>query len=302
MDTQLVQQFETCSTRGWDWIVKNLDQFLPSNPADPATMKSVCELALLYSHAHEWANHQNAFARKEVGDFLNRFLARTDILHFSRKRPAYFVAYVFPYLSLRMTGRRIEAWESALTILRQSGYPRASEKIPFRTVEVRYLLWRAGLIPAPKSWGSSYRATTFCKIKNPAHLVNWEVYSFTHTLFYVTLFAGPPVGISPGDWGSAITLAETLLVHFWRTADWDLTGELLLNLVGLGKSDSSLFSLCAQCFLNVWREDGTVPGPTFVEKRHANDQEKIFEHCYHTTLVALLLSESLLYRKHQADA
>jgi hypothetical protein len=152
---------------------------------------------------------------------------------------------------------------------------------------------------AAKRLGSAYRATTLKKYTNPIHLVDWEVYSITHTLFYVTSFSGTLINFSQKERGSAITLVETLLVNFWRKSDWDITGELLLNLVGLERSSDFLFLICSQAFLNVWRDDGAVPGPTFLSAYHGGKQKDIFEHCYHTTLVGLLLSEAFLYRQRE---
>jgi hypothetical protein len=148
----LVRQFEECSCRGWTWVVQNLDEFEPANAANTGSLKRIDELALLYSHADKWGNPQNGSQREEVGAFLLRYVSKPEILDLSRKRPSYFVAYAFPYLALRMTGTRLDAWEACLAALSRSGYPRASEKVPFRELEVRYLMWRAGLIEQPKGW------------------------------------------------------------------------------------------------------------------------------------------------------
>ena len=82
----------------------------------------------------------------------------------------------------------------------------------------------------------------------------------------------------------------------WRKPDWDLTSELLLNLVALDRFETELFGAAFTAIQRNWRPDGSLPGPAFGELKSDASRRDIFERCYHTTLVALLLCGGLLHR------
>jgi hypothetical protein len=291
----LILLAEASSARGWQWVVHNLNRFLPVDSSNPQNMKQIDELALLYAHSLQWLNDQNQKEIRKVGEFLTDFLQLPEIAHLARKRPGYYVAYMYPYLNLRMSGQRIASYEDALAAIKHSGYPSACEKVPYRAIELKYVMWKAGLTRRSVSWKTNYQTTVLGRSRNPAYIVDWEVYSITHTLFYLTGFSGSGQEIPPRDRKRVVDLVEVLLVNYWRKRNWDLVGELLLNLVGMDRSGTPLFRLCADAFFKAWRSDGMVPGPTFaLDGEQSSDY--IFEHCYHTTLVGLLLCEGYLYR------
>jgi hypothetical protein len=292
---RLLSVADACLRHGWSWVARNTLRFLPSDPSDPETMKQISELALVYGHTLQWLSPDSK-SLDTVGEFLLCFLQRAEISHFLRKRPAYYNAYSFAYLALRMTGTRLEGFERALAAAHRAGYPAACEKIPFRAMELEYLRWRAGLTRHEPAWELLYRATTLTRCKNPAYLVNWEVYSITHTLFYWTDFCGPASKMRRRECNRAVELLEIILVNYWRRANWDIVGELLLNLVALDRSGTPLFALCADSWLNAWRSDGTIPGPKFAPEVEQPSEDYIFERCYHTTLVGLLLCAAYSYR------
>jgi hypothetical protein len=91
-------------------------------------------------------------------------------------------------------------------------------------------------------------------------------------------------------------LVETLLIHYWRKADWDVTGELLLNLIALDQWTTTLFEDAFADLLAAKREDGTVPGPQFSTNTLPPSRRQTFDGCYHTTLVAMFLCGAYVYR------
>ena len=285
------------SSIGWKWIIHNLDRFIPSDPSVADDMKPLCELSLLYAHAVQWDNpDNNLIYAQPLRQFLLDFLSRQEIVHLCRRRPTYYVANFLPYLALRMTGHKIAAFEDALRAVHRSGYPDAREKAPYRIMELRYLNWKAQLQKHPGSWDEIYDSTILRRCTNPSCLVDWEVYSITHTIFYLTSFSGPRIDLSPSQRQWAAELVETLLVNYWKKSNWDLVGELLVNLIGLGHRGTPLFDVSAIAFLNAWRDDGTMPGPTFKDLGGPPADKRLFAENYHTTLVALFFCEAYLYR------
>jgi hypothetical protein len=288
-----------CSERAWKWLACNLERFLPSDPSNPESMKQISELALLYAQLTQWLKTEQKTAVIEVeavGTFLLDFFSRMDIIQFSRKRPSHYSAYIIPYLALRASGKYIAGYEDALIHLHRAGYPEACEKPPYRAMELQYARWKAGLSQQRPDWKANYHITTLGLCRNPTYLLKWEVYSITHTLFYLTDFSGPAPQMPPNESKRVGDLVEVLLVHYWRKIDWDIVGELLLNLVALNRDDKPLFALCASAFLTAWHNDGTMPGPTFIARTDEANEDYIFKHCYHTTLVGLLLCGAYLYR------
>ncbi len=154
--------------------------------------------------------------------------------------------------------------------------------------------WKAGLMEEPPDWQSIYRSTTLGLCPNPVFLSEWEVYSITHTLFYLTDFCGLTMHLPRDENQDVIKVLESLLIYYWKKADWDITGELLINMVALGRSNTSLFKTAALEFLRAWRLDGALPGPHFSLSNEVPDQKKLFENCYHTTLIGIFFAD-LIY-------
>ena len=185
--------------------------------------------------------------------------------------------------------------EEAANVLRRAGYPYGLEMTPYRELELQYLTWKAGISRKPPTWGAVYYRTTLARCRNPIYFSLPEVYSVTHTLFYLTDFAGP-AAIAPTDRELAISIVEPLALHYWRKPDWDLTSELLLNLVALDRFETHLFCAAFEALQQNWRPDGSLPGPAFGELASDASRRDVFERCYHTTLVGLLLCGALMHR------
>jgi hypothetical protein len=185
--------------------------------------------------------------------------------------------------------------EEAARLLRRAGYPESLETTPYRELEFQYLTWKGGIDRKPPAWGSIFRRTTLARCRNPVYYSLAEVYSVTHTLFYLTDISGP-AQISDRDRKLAISVVEPLALHYWRKPDWDLTSELLLNLVALNRSHTPFFSAAFQALTDNFRSEGFLPGPAYSELTADASRKEVFERCYHTTLVGLMLCGAFLHR------
>ncbi len=256
-------------------------------------MKRIGELALLYSCTARSSKRPQEL--QLVQTFLLNFLARSDISQLAQKRPSSYNAYALPYLFVRAAGHRLTNFEDALDKLHGSGAPLMIESVPYRTLEIAYALRAAGLTQAALRT-DGYGATTLGRRKNPVYLLEWEVYSITHTLFYLSDFGRSSLLAALDERDRVSDLLTALLVHFWRKNNWDIVGELLFNLICIDSHGVSCFDLCMHAYLRAWQDDGVLPGPTFSADRKPMSDDYVFDHCYHTTLVGLLLCGIYLER------
>ncbi|WP_376766332.1 DUF6895 family protein [Thermoactinomyces mirandus] len=126
--------------------------FVPKDTTNPKNMKEITELVIMYSFIHKWDDPELKSQLAPVGKFLLEFFNDPIIVQYARKRPNQDDHYFIAYLTLRMAGHRLRAYEEALVRVHQSNYPDRSEKIPFRVLELQYLQWIAGLKKEPPVW------------------------------------------------------------------------------------------------------------------------------------------------------
>jgi hypothetical protein len=178
--------------------------------------------------------------------------------------------------------------------LQSAGFPGCLELTPYRALELQYMLWKSGLASRKPTLGWQYRFSSFALVRNPVYLTQPEVYSITHTLLYLTDCAGP-CHLPKFVRHRGIEIVRALLVHYRRIRDWDVTGELLLNLIGLDSYQDPLFTEILSALCNARLSDGAVPGPSYcATDAKAHDREYVFNHCYHTTLVSMILWAAFL--------
>jgi hypothetical protein len=290
-----ISSISSCWDAGFSWVVNHLESFLPADLNSPDQLKGITELSLFYAHVGLWVPAAEKAKLAPLGAFLHSFLAtNTQLANQLRRLPSQCNPYLLTYLPLRIAGFRIPGFEEAIGVLNRAGYPEALETMPYRELELQYVAWKAGLRKTPASWGSAYRATVLGRTGSPVYFTLFDVYSVTHTLIYLTGFCGPAT-VPTGESRRAIAVVEALLVHYWRKPDWDVTAELLINLLALDRYDTQLFEGAVGAIMHAWREDGALPGPHFRKESEA-DPEHLFRNCYHTTLVGLILCAGYLYR------
>jgi len=283
--------------RGLAWMLERLDSFRPADSNNPDQLKEIAELSLFYGHVLPWVPEQYRGMLAPIGEFLREFFGKDlTLAHWARRVPSQYNPYILAYLPLRSIGVRLPAFEEAVSVLHSAGYPDALENTPYREMELQYLTWKAGFGRSRPNWGPLYRATAMRRGRNPIYFSIQDVYSVTHTLLYLTDFCGPRTDMPAAERQRAIEIVEPLLVHYWRKPDWDITCELLINLVALSHYETSLFTAAFNAVANVWRKDGALPGPHFSEKDCQSDPKLLFRDCYHTTLVGLILCAAYLYR------
>jgi hypothetical protein len=290
------ERAKACLDRGLTWITERLDLFVPDDPCEPEQIKETAELSILCGALTEWSLELPPRTLDTVRSHLLNFLSDPKLAEWVRKLPSFYSPYIVAYLPLRAVGVSIPTLETALRKLHGHGYPAALETTPYRELELRYLVWKAGLSQRPPNYGAVHRRSSLYRCRNPIYFSMDEVYSVTHTLFYLTDFVGGNCGLSASEGSRARAVVEALLVHYVRKCDWDMTSELLLNLVGLERTNTPLFAAAFRAVSDAWLSDGALPGPAFSSLAEDATRKQIFQRCYHTTLVGLLMCGAYLHR------
>jgi hypothetical protein len=278
--------------RSLEWISGNLDRFTPlaNGRLDESRLKAFSELALVYSYLHQWPHPA---LRDEAGawsEFMKDWCTTPVIAQMPRKRRAVAIAYLLPYLMLRVTGYRCTYHEETLALLKRSKDLRPPELVPYRALELVHALWKSGFVREEPAWRRLAGATLLLKAGSHVGLDDEAAYAITHALFYLTDFGDRPVPLSARQLRRALDLVDDLLLHYWRTGHWDLVGELLTNLNCLDGHSTVIYAGASRAYEAVWGTDGTMPPKRRTQEPSASaaGREDIFGVRYHPTLVAVL--------------
>ena len=282
--------------RALTWVDANLDRFDPfasGNEVNNAAMKSLMELAVLYTSLEGRPAFQN-------DPRLDRFLA---LVQATQDHPPFqervwrtgkdFVPYTLFAIALRRGGPLAGDDRRRLQYLVDHGNAAVTEQVPYRSLEMRQIFDAAGLRHPLPPYATIYRDTTLARGINPSAASNFDAYSLTHTMFYLTDWGSrPPTAIPASHRARHAWLLEQMLGMSIRQGNWDLAGEFLLALHCLGTTGSDIYALGWEALATAQWADGTMPGPTYVPPPAENspsDKEvadAVFATCCHTTLVA----------------
>jgi hypothetical protein len=280
-----------------DWVTANLPRFAPDLDR-LGTLSAFGELAILYAYAeasrglladhlplerHLPAWRQLIMSQCQAQVYVESAWRQLSIAH----------AIVLPYLMLRSTGYRFSVYERLLRRMQWWGYPAGSEAVPYRVLDREFFFWKAGYVRGEPNWYRRYRDTTVGKRCSPVYLDLESAYAVTHTLFYLTDFGGRRLALPTSDMKYIRSLVNALLVHYGRVGNWDILGELLVVAPSVGGCNATVYEWAADAFARARRADGAVPAnsstaTTLLEASESTLDDLCFQHCYHTTLVALL--------------
>ncbi|MGI0014511.1 MAG: DUF6895 family protein, partial [Nitrososphaera sp.] len=174
------------------------------------------------------------------------------------------------------------------------GYTTAVEDVPFRVMDLRHMLDSGGFKHNFPSYDHLYQQTLLAKTPPLLYLTDADVYSITHTLFYLADFGFRPIEAIPGEQLPTVCwIIGALLGIYLRSSNWDLVGELLLACRCLRWPPPFVFDTAWDALLDAQLPDGSIPGPEFLkeEMQKLNELERrtyCFEKNYHTTLVSAL--------------
>lgn len=205
-----------------------------------------------------------------------------------------FIANVLLQNALKEAGKTDDGWDLArMQCVLDGSTVQATERPAHRVLEVRRALDSAGLRHSLPSYRALARFTILSKPFPLVRVSDYDVYSVTHALFYLSDWGcSPLVGLSAVAVRRAERVVEELLTMFVYARNWDLVGELLISAHILGQARTNVYATALRALRGAQLADGCVPGPTFKanegKRRHRMRSDDRFRNCYHTTLVAIL--------------
>jgi len=187
-----------------------------------------------------------------------------------------------------------------------------SNQVPFRKLELLYLLIKNGFFDDPGIIRDLYERTflrLFLSSEDDGfNIINdGDWYDITHTIFYLTDFGAKPACeyLSGGEIQSAKKLCVFGAEFALDKMNPDIACELIVSYLFLndGKQDEDLYKI-----LNLWEKaksflhgSGCMPDagmpPEIIDYMYENNlSEELFNRCYHPTLVAVMAAAAAVER------
>lgn len=181
-------------------------------------------------------------------------------------------------------------------------------RVPFRTMDLAYSIERAGLRHALPPLAALYRTTLAAGSLHLPALTTYDVYCFTHTIFYLTdMGQALPAYLGAAELQRLRQACHLLTGMYLRGNDLDLLGELLICLYQLGKPARHTAEVAWRRIEQTQDAEGFVPGPYFSRERQASlsgqaRRRYTFLQTYHTTLVAMVAGFQTLLSEQRHGA
>ena len=269
-----------------EWLTAHLTQFVPGPAPVPARgmSKRCAELAMTCSYLRTWVRDGSLPADPFAAplDAWQAALQQRCEDPAARRRaledPDAALFHAQPYLWLRVTGYRSDAWENALTGL-------ASDGVRPTSMGVLHLLWKAGLMRHRPDWRCALERWLAAWSEHPEP---WDhnAYRVTHAAFYISDLGNEAPPVAPADRARLVDHARRLLSRSVERRRWDLTGELL-TAVSCIDGEDALHRSATRAFCASWREQ-LVSGAGNRDGRGRMDPDEAFRRRYHTAIVDVL--------------
>ena len=229
------------------------------------------------------------FVRSEIEQFQWHALSAYDP---SSATP---LAMIFDFFSINKWRVPFEIEHFAR--LHKSGYFDGMDRVPYRTMDLNYSLWRMGLEPDFSTVSREFSETSFGLGVPIARYSIDDIYSLTHALFYLTDLGQKPLeGVIDAYTHTRLRRELLALTTVMVRADnVDVLGELLINWLFVGvapkradKVEWAIFNAGLERVLNAVTPSGAVAS---TRRGYARSREgkTAFHEIYHTTLVAAML-------------
>jgi hypothetical protein len=202
--------------------------------------------------------------------------------------------YAMIYINLLLCDAVDRSFCEIIQRVLDQGYATSVENVPFRAIDIRHMLDSVGFKHNLPSYDFLYQQTLLAKVPPILYLADLDVYTITHTLFYLSDFGFHSISAIPDEQIPTICwMAGSLLGLYLRQKNWDLVSELLLCCRCLRWPPPVVFDAAWKSLLDAQLPDGSIPGPHFSEeemkKLDGLERSKYcFEKNYHTTLVSAL--------------
>jgi hypothetical protein len=200
-----------------------------------------------------------------------------------------FTGHLLLFAALTLAGIEPPVGRERLQTILDNDTVLASERLPYRLLELRYLLDLCSFSHSLPSLEAIGKRCFLRKEFNPIDVMDQDVYALTHATFYLSDFGGKPVPL--GGCGRESREAVTmLLVMMAQRQHWDLVAELLLALYCLGNEENPLTDAIWNALARAQLSSGTIKTPAESHSVDDSDPHTRFLHLYHRNITALLAS------------
>ncbi|MBZ9751533.1 hypothetical protein GO986_02510 [Deinococcus sp. HMF7620] len=282
--------------RALAWVSAHLDAFHPDHAfvSDHSLrVKPFIELVFVLNPFLRRGLHHQEPHLAALAAFCAQTFSTYDFAAFAHQDPAGLIVFALRDEFDALCGRAA-ARDGLLARYRQTGLPdlvRVS-RTPYRAMDLAYSVARAELHFDPRSLLPDLPRTVLGTGRPLPHCTDSDLYSLTHTLFYLADLGEADLRAC---WSDTAGLGETLcgaLGLTLRAGNADLSGELLMCLAFLGETDSPAARLAWERLAALQLPCGAVPAPSYRPGRDdaAPDSQAghyRFTQSYHTTLVML---------------
>ena len=293
------RQIRKKSAAALRWLSTREHEFAVDTAADgerrleptPWLAKPLCELIflLLVLHRHGVADDIVAkldrLAIAQAREFDWHQLAAYDP---SAATP---LATVADYFAIMSEPHPFEV--AHLDHLYRSGYFHGMDRLPYRDMDLDYCMSRIGHPVAAQGLAGAFADTAFGKRKNLSRYSIDDIYSLTHSIFYLTDlgFRRPDALLERETVARMRRTLIGLTGIMIRSDNRDVLGELLLcwRFCGIVPDafEKRLYTAGVDQLLLHMNDDGSLPHNAKVKERSASGKARFIE-LYHTTLVAAL--------------
>jgi hypothetical protein len=280
------------------WLARHTDCFDPLRVPEPERTfahKALVELALLLSCRVRLDPEPLSEDYAALLAHVAKVAARPSYRDLPARDHGALLLYGLTYASLRVCGREDLGGRAVLERTMASRFALIRERIPFRQLDLAYLLELGGFARgAQPTLDEIFPQTLLAGDPNVVEMTDVDAYAVTHALFYLTDFGrrAPrwPAAFDPLE---AVRLVEALLVRFRGAGHTDLTGELIASLVCLGVRRSPEIDHGWLALRRAQAADGHIPGPPGVideagAEAPGGPRYRDWKVSYHTTMVVAI--------------
>lgn len=277
------------------WINNNKNEFFPlcTNKINPLRSKAIVELAFMCMYYSRFYDINNDKMMANTLSFLIKTIKTPIYRERIIRNPALLSMYGTVYVALRNCGYEDKNLRKMFQTVLNQGYATKIERIGFRKMDLFYLL-ACGNFEQDISIEKIFSETILSTNPPIIHLLDSDVYSITHTLFYLTDFGRKDISFISQKKQKYIKWLITILLGIYiRERNWDIVGELMIACICIQWYPTTLLNLGWEELIENQLFDGSIPGPSFSLEQYnkldaSNKRTYIFEQNYHTTLVTFM--------------
>lgn len=274
-----------------NWLFNNLEYFDPRKGSiiadDKYTVKAFTELLFIQNMFFP-KNLFSEHKQRKIDNFVLNIIDKTSFYNYVNQNPD--MMSVLPTIIeyLHNHGQKFDGTER-ITELIEYNYDLLAQKTAFRQLDLAYSFRKANIKTKFDSLQSIYRLTILNKKGNNFYFSDMDVYSVTHTIFYMTDMGRKEAPeIATND---TLALLLRLIELYILDDNMDILAELLICLKFLHYdlsvlAVSSIVNRALKILKKHQRRDGVVLGPG-INLSLRDSKEKIFRLNYHTTMVTL---------------